>query len=146
MRIHLPTGSLRWDSPRRKNRQYGWYHGRFTCLYRRYIFNCKNHLLQGYSEESTSPDHRMLIFYRRLSKGYTVWQVSSFVSQFETNFLKKHDLAQRAVVNLVSNADTMIQKFESTFRDLMIELIFGSSLQTTIVSCRILQKVENIGE
>ena len=58
----------------------------------------------------------------------------------------KHNLAQRAVVNLVSNADAMIQNFESTFRDLMTELILGSSLQTTIVSCRILQKVENIGE
>ena len=49
-------------------------------------------------------------------------------------------------MNLVSNADAMIQKFEDTFRDLKIELILGSSLQTTIVSCRILQKVENIGE
>ena len=60
--------------------------------------------------------------------------------------LIKHDLARRAAVNLVSNADTMIQKFEDTFRDIKIELILGSSLQTTVVSCRILQKVENIGE
>ena len=49
-------------------------------------------------------------------------------------------------MNLVSNADAMIQSFEDSFRDLKIELILGSSLQTTIVSCRILQKVENIGE
>ena len=64
---------------------------------------------------------------------------------FETNQIK-HNLAQRAVVNLVSNADAMIQNFEDTFRDLKIELILGSSLQTTIVSCRILQKVETIGK
>ena len=49
-------------------------------------------------------------------------------------------------MNLVSNTDEMIQNFEGTFRELRIELILGSSLQTTIVSCRILQKVENIGE
>ena len=55
-------------------------------------------------------------------------------------------IAERAVVNLVSNADATIQNFEGTFRDLKIELILGSSLQTTIVSCRILQKVEDIGE
>ena len=60
--------------------------------------------------------------------------------------LIKRDLAQRAVVNLISNADAMMKKFEDTFRDLKIELILGSSLQTAIVSCRILQKVENIGE
>ena len=49
-------------------------------------------------------------------------------------------------MNLVSNVDVMIQKFENTFRDLKIELILGSSLQTTIVAFRILQKVENIGK
>ena len=65
------------------------------------------------------------------------------LTSLETN---KNDLAQRVVVNLVSNADAMIQKFENTFRDLRIGLILGSSLQTTIVSCRILQKVESIGE
>ena len=55
-------------------------------------------------------------------------------------------LAQRTAVNLVSNVDAMIQKFEDTFRDLKIELILGTSLQTAIVSFRILQKVENIGK
>jgi hypothetical protein len=60
--------------------------------------------------------------------------------------LIKHDLAQRAVANLVFNADAMIRKFIDAFRDLKIELILGFSLQTTIVSCHILQKVENIGE
>ena len=59
--------------------------------------------------------------------------------------MHNHDLAQRVIVNLVSNVDVMIQKFENTFRDLKIELILGSSLQTAIVSFRILQKVENIG-
>ena len=71
---------------------------------------------------------------------------SSLLVSFETNKIK-HDLAQRAVVNLlVYDADAMIQNFEDNFRDLKTELILGSSLQTTIVSCRILQKVENIGE
>ena len=55
-------------------------------------------------------------------------------------------LAQRTAVNLVSNVDAMIQKFEDTFRDLKVELILGTSLQTAIVSFRILQKVENIGK
>ena len=65
---------------------------------------------------------------------------------FETKNIHKHDLAQRAVVNLISNVDAMIQKFEDTFQDLKIQLILGSSLQTAIVSFRILQKVENIGK
>ena len=58
----------------------------------------------------------------------------------------KNYIAQRVVVNLVSNADTMIEKFENTFRDLKVGLILGSSLQTAVVSCRTLQKVENVGE
>ena len=63
-----------------------------------------------------------------------------------TKKIHKHDLARRVVVNLVSNVDDVIQKFENTFRDLKIELILGSSLQTAIVSYRILEKVENIGK
>ena len=59
---------------------------------------------------------------------------------------RKRDVARRAVVNLVSDADTMIKKFEDTFRDMKIELILGSSLQTAVVSFRVLQKVENIGK
>ena len=58
----------------------------------------------------------------------------------------KHDVARRAVVNLVSDADAMIKNFEDTFRDMKIELILGSSLQTAVVSFRVLQKVENIGK
>ena len=58
----------------------------------------------------------------------------------------KHDVARRAVVSLVSDADAMIKKFEDTFRDMKIELILGSSLQTAVVSFRVLQKVENIGK
>ena len=84
----------------------------------------------------------MLIFYRQLSKGHTVWYVSSIVSLL---LECKHDLAQRTAVNLVSDADAMIQKFENSFQDLKIELILGSSLQTAVVSFRVLQKVENIG-
>ncbi len=55
--------------------------------------------------------------------------------------------AQRLMNNMmVSNADAIISQFESAFGDLKIELILGSTLQTTIVSFRILQKVENIGK
>ncbi|PPQ93771.1 hypothetical protein CVT25_008150 [Psilocybe cyanescens] len=52
--------------------------------------------------------------------------------------------AQRALVNIVSNTDSMISSFESAFGDLKIALILGSSLQTTLVSYRILQNVERI--
>ena len=85
----------------------------------------------------------MFIFHWQLSKGHTVWYVSCNVSLLLEN---KHDLAQRAVMYLVSDADAMIKKFEDSFRDLKIELILGSSLQTAIVSFRVLQKVENIGK
>lgn len=50
------------------------------------------------------------------------------------------------MVNMVSDADDMISQFEQAFGELKIELIMGSSLQTAVVSFRILQKVENIGE
>ena len=60
--------------------------------------------------------------------------------------LKDHDLARRAVMSLISDADAMIKKFEDTFRDMKVELILGSSLQTVVVSFRVLQKVENIGK
>lgn len=53
--------------------------------------------------------------------------------------------AQRTVVNLVSNADQMIQQFETAFGELKIDLTLGSSLQTAVVSFRILQTVEKIG-
>lgn len=55
-------------------------------------------------------------------------------------------IAQRAVVNMISNADEMISNFEVAFGELKIALILGSSLQTTLVSYRILQIVEQIGE
>ena len=55
--------------------------------------------------------------------------------------------AQRLINNMmVSNADAIISQFESAFGDLKIELILGSTLQTTIFSFRILQGVENIGK
>jgi len=47
-------------------------------------------------------------------------------------------------VNLVSDADNMITQFENSFGELKVELIMGSSLQTAVVSFRILNKVENI--
>ena len=53
------------------------------------------------------------------------WKVTQFgrclplSTGFNTN---KNDLAQRVVVNLVSNVDVMIQNFENTFQDLKIEL------------------------
>ena len=104
--------------------------------------NRENYIIQENSEETTGSDHRMRIFYRRISKGHTIWYVSSIVGLLLKH---EHDLARRAVVNLVSDADAMIKKFEDTFRDMKIELILGSSLQTAVVSFRVLQKVENIG-
>ena len=85
----------------------------------------------------------MFLLYRRLSKGGIVWYVSFIVYLLLEH---KHDLAQRAVINLVSDADAMIKKYENSFWDLKIELILGSSLQTAVVSFRVLQKVENIGK
>jgi len=57
-----------------------------------------------------------------------------------------HIPAQRAVINMVSNADEMIAQFEAAFGELKISLILGSSLQSAVVAYRILQTVENIGE
>lgn len=53
---------------------------------------------------------------------------------------------QRAVVNVVSSADSMISKFQAAFGELKIELIMGIALQTAVVSFRILQKIESVGE
>jgi hypothetical protein len=47
---------------------------------------------------------------------------------------------------MASDADQMIPRIEDAFCELKIELILGSSLQTAVVSCRILQKVESIGK
>ena len=54
-------------------------------------------------------------------------------------------LAQRAVTSLVSNADMMIAAYESSFGELKIEFIMGSTLQTALTTVHILEKVENIG-
>ena len=75
-----------------------------------------------------------------------VTQFGTFLSSLAYYLSINLNLAQRAVVNLVSDADAMIKTFENSFRDLKIELILGSSLQTAIVSFRVLQKVENIGK
>ncbi|PPQ69361.1 hypothetical protein CVT25_004753, partial [Psilocybe cyanescens] len=63
---------------------------------------------------------------------------------FIADYQKISVFSQRAVINLVSNADTMIANFEAAFGELKIALILGSSLQTTLVSYRILQTVEHI--
>jgi hypothetical protein len=52
---------------------------------------------------------------------------------------------QRAVMNLVSRADGLIAEYERSFRELRIEFIIGSTLQTALTAVRILEKVDNIG-
>ncbi|KDR65791.1 hypothetical protein GALMADRAFT_162374 [Galerina marginata CBS 339.88] len=65
-------------------------------------------------------------------------------SYFIADYLKTISAAQRAVMHIVSNADSMIQQFEGAFGNLKIELILGTSLQAAVVSFRILDKVKNI--
>jgi hypothetical protein len=47
---------------------------------------------------------------------------------------------------MATNADDIISKFKIAFGELKVDLVLGSSLQTAVVSFRILQTVENIGE
>jgi hypothetical protein len=54
-------------------------------------------------------------------------------------------LAQRALTNLVSNADVIIAAYEASFGELKIEFIMGSTLQMALTTVCILDKVENIG-
>jgi hypothetical protein len=54
--------------------------------------------------------------------------------------------ALRAVVNAASDADKMIETFEKSFRELKIESIMGSSLQTAMMATHILDKVDNVGK
>ncbi|KAH9477948.1 hypothetical protein JR316_0010181 [Psilocybe cubensis] len=63
---------------------------------------------------------------------------------FIATYRKLKHFVQRAVVNVVSNADSMISKFEVAFGELKIELILGTALQTAVVSFRILQKIESV--
>ncbi|KAF9552897.1 hypothetical protein CPC08DRAFT_252779 [Agrocybe pediades] len=63
-----------------------------------------------------------------------------FISDYST--IKQ--FMQRAAFHIVTNADDMIARFEASFGELKINLILGTSLQTAIVSYRILQTVENI--
>ncbi|KAF9564058.1 hypothetical protein CPC08DRAFT_816217 [Agrocybe pediades] len=63
---------------------------------------------------------------------------------FIADYRKVKIFAQRAVVNTVSDADGMIAQFEASFGELKISLILGSSLQTAVVSYRILRTVEHI--
>jgi hypothetical protein len=53
-------------------------------------------------------------------------------------------LAQRAVTNLISNAEMIIAAYEASFGELKIEFIMGSTLQTALTTVRILDKVEHI--
>jgi hypothetical protein len=47
-------------------------------------------------------------------------------------------------MNLVSSADGLITAYETSFRELRIEFILGSTLQTALTTVRILEKVDNI--
>jgi hypothetical protein len=47
---------------------------------------------------------------------------------------------------MATNTDDIINRFQAAFGELKIDLILGSSLQTAVVSYRILQTVENIGK
>ncbi|KAF9548858.1 hypothetical protein CPC08DRAFT_342951 [Agrocybe pediades] len=63
---------------------------------------------------------------------------------FIAEYRKVKAFAQRAVINIVSDADNIIAQYEASFGELKISLILGSSLQTAVVSYRILQTVENV--
>jgi hypothetical protein len=47
-------------------------------------------------------------------------------------------------MNLVSSADGLITAYETSFKELRIEFIIGSTLQTALTTVRILEKVDNI--
>ena len=49
-------------------------------------------------------------------------------------------------MHMATNVDEIMAGFRNAFGELKIELILGSSLQTAVVSFRILQTVENIGK
>ncbi|KAF4612890.1 hypothetical protein D9613_011112 [Agrocybe pediades] len=63
---------------------------------------------------------------------------------FIAEYRKVKAFATRAVVHISSDADSMIDQFQAAFGELKINLILGSTLQTAVVSYRILQTVENI--
>jgi NACHT domain len=48
-------------------------------------------------------------------------------------------------MNLVSSADGLIAAYDTSFRELRIEFVMGSTLQTALTTVRILEKVESIG-
>ena len=54
-------------------------------------------------------------------------------------------VVQRALNNLVSNADMVIAEYETSFAELKIEFIMGSAIQMSLTTIRILEKVETIG-
>ena len=54
-------------------------------------------------------------------------------------------VVQRALNNLVSNADIVISAYETSFSELKIEFIMGSAIQISLTTIRILEKVETIG-
>jgi hypothetical protein len=53
--------------------------------------------------------------------------------------------AQRAMLGLVFDVDTVINEYEASFGELKIEFMMGSVLQTELMTTRILDKVTNIG-
>jgi hypothetical protein len=55
-------------------------------------------------------------------------------------------VVQRALNNLVSNADMIIDAYEASFAELKIEFIMGAAVQMNLTMVRILEKVENIGK
>ncbi|KAF9548861.1 hypothetical protein CPC08DRAFT_715559 [Agrocybe pediades] len=85
--------------------------------------------------------NKILTYQKTLDKVLTQTTECAY---FIADYRKVKLFAQRAVVNIVSNADDMIAQFEASFGELKISLILGSSLQTAVVSYRILQTVENI--
>ncbi|KAF9548859.1 hypothetical protein CPC08DRAFT_342949 [Agrocybe pediades] len=85
--------------------------------------------------------NKILTYQKMLDKILTqTTECAYFIAEYR----KVKLFAQRAVVNVVSNANTMIAQFEASFGELKISLILGSSLQTAVVSYRILRTVENI--
>lgn len=76
----------------------------------------------------------------------TSFGIDPVFSHNNISLMNSYFPAQRAMVHMVSDADEMINRFEQAFGELKVELIMGSSLQTAVVSFRILQKVSKIGE
>ncbi|PPQ76078.1 hypothetical protein CVT26_004599 [Gymnopilus dilepis] len=95
-----------------------------------------------YSYFNDADQIKLVMTYRR-TLAHLLNQTSE-CAHFIGNYGKITSFAQRAMVHMVSDADEMINRFEQAFGELKVELIMGSSLQTAVVSFRILQKVSKI--